>query len=53
MLELDLKTIGRLAREREQENYEYCPIGFNVYERVKKELWRDEYLDHDFADDLY
>jgi Fe-S-cluster containining protein len=35
------------------ENYEYCPIVFNVYERLKTELWRDEYLDHDFVDGLY
>jgi len=30
------------------ENYEICPIVFNVYEQLKLELWRDNEFEDDF-----
>ena len=36
------------------ENYAICPIVFNVYERLKIELWRPNGLDEDdFFDDIW
>jgi Fe-S-cluster containining protein len=30
------------------ENYEICPIVFNVYEQLKNELWQNDWVDYDF-----